>query len=164
MLYHSVNINTASVLEDYDFAMDGSLNKEILVGASIDAILSASASLHKRASNGDCNVLMRPVPAQHEFEMLLPRTYKGEKRDTSDDPDYRYKAPKEIESNVLVVKAMEYMDLSFGNFQALNYMHALHVRKVVQQKDVSIYGIVTDSLTWNFLYLDDHVQVRLTSQ
>ncbi|KAE8357377.1 hypothetical protein BDV27DRAFT_170597 [Aspergillus caelatus] len=149
--------NLKSILADYAVATGGSPENEALMRCRIDAILLTSLAAQKRAIARDSSSSILSVHLQVETDMLLPWTYQGEQKIVSGTTDYSlwYKAPQEMECNLLVVEAKK--KGTSGDYQALAYMAMLHhARKEVQREDVSVYGIATDSFTWTFLYLDNN--------
>ncbi|KNG83481.1 hypothetical protein ANOM_006671 [Aspergillus nomiae NRRL 13137] len=148
--------NLKYILADYEVATGGSPENEALMRCRIDAILLTCLAAQKRASARDSSSSILSVHLRCETDMLLPWTYQGERKIVSGTTDYSlwYQAPQEMECNLLVVEAKR-KGVS-GDYQALAYMAMLHhARKEIQRKDVSIYGIATDSFTWTFLYLDN---------
>ncbi|KAL4891747.1 hypothetical protein BDV59DRAFT_203339 [Aspergillus ambiguus] len=147
-----------AILADYSVSLGGSPENEALMRCRIDTILLASLAAQKRASSRDSGSSILSVHFQLETDMRLPWKYEGEQKVISGKTDYSlwYNAPEEMECNLLVVEAKRKGESSSGVFQVLAYMAMLHnARKEVGRKDVSIYGIATDSFTWSFLYLDN---------
>ncbi|EAU37388.1 predicted protein [Aspergillus terreus NIH2624] len=145
-----------NILADYGVATSGSPPNEALMRCRIDAILLTCLAAQKRASSRDSGSSILSVHLQCETDMLLPWRYEGEQKVVSGITDYSlwYKAPEEMESNLLVIEAKK--KGTAGDYQALAYMAMLHhARKAVNKKDCTIYGIATDSFAWTFLYLDN---------
>ncbi|KAE8140934.1 hypothetical protein BDV38DRAFT_279391 [Aspergillus pseudotamarii] len=148
--------NLKSILADYAVATGGSPENEALMRCRIDAILLISLAAQKRAIARDSSSSILSVQFQCETDMRLPWTYDYKRTIVSGTTDYSlwYETPLEMECNLLVVEAKR--KGASGYYQALAYMAMLHhARKEVRRKDVSVYGIATDSFTWTFLYLDN---------
>lgn len=165
------------ILSDFALATRGSDRNEALMKCRIDAIMLTCLAAQKRESSHQTRSSSLPMHLQLETGIRFPWTWDGKRKAITGITIYSlwYATPGEMESNLLIVEAQS--EGMSGDYQALAYMGKYacpeylyvyspikgmiyHARRKAQRKDVSMFGIATDSCAWTFLHIDNNGKVR----
>ncbi|GKZ36290.1 hypothetical protein AbraIFM66950_007323 [Aspergillus brasiliensis] len=152
-------------LRDIDIVTEGAPLNEAHTRVRIDAVLFSTLAAAKREERSTQNRLssssaqsVRSVHLQFEKDMKMEWTFPDKKRWlVSGRTDYSlwYGEPGEMEANLVVLEAKRMGEV--GVYQALICMAMLHrARREAGRHDTAIYGVATDSNTWEFVRLGNN--------
>ncbi|OJJ70067.1 hypothetical protein ASPBRDRAFT_197773 [Aspergillus brasiliensis CBS 101740] len=152
-----------AMLSDIDIVTKGSPRNEAQTRTRIDAILISTLAAARKdgstAQTRDSISSMGSVHSVHlqfEKDIHLPWDIENKPHMLSGRIDYSlwYGNPGDMEANLVVCEAKKQGES--GRYQALGYMAMIHkARKMAGRKDTSVWGIATDSFSWDFLHLDN---------
>ncbi|KAJ5197557.1 hypothetical protein N7449_008036 [Penicillium cf. viridicatum] len=142
-------------LEYLEIAHDGSTKAEAQVRARLDIILGLVLGFAKE----DGRIITgNSVSWGYETPFWKTVRMKSREKMLRGQPDYAlwYGAQANLETNLVIVEAKSREKLGKGERQLLGYMGLVHAGRTERGKtDTTVYGISTDSVTFNFYRINE---------
>ncbi|KAJ5796224.1 uncharacterized protein N7518_004764 [Penicillium psychrosexuale] len=148
--FHEFSTFLERALEYLEIAHDGSTKVEAQVRARLDIILGLVLGFAKE----DGRIITgNSVSWGYETPFWKTVRMKSREKMLRGQPDYAlwYGAQANLETNLVIVEAKSREKLGKGERQLLGYMGLVHAGRIERGKiDTTVYGISTDSVTFNF--------------